>query len=67
MTSSVTVDRIVELLRNEVSRSEIQSVLAQQDTQVTQFVMLLVKAEEKKKTDEGKKDAAVTIVEQCKP
>ena len=54
-------------MRNEVSREQVQSVMAQQDSVVTRFVSLLL-TEEKKQADERKKDAAITITDtQCKP
>ena len=63
------MDEIVQLLRSEVSRDAVQLAVAQQDSVVTQFVSLLLKAETLQATP-GKKDgdAAITITgTQCKP
>lgn len=61
------VDRIVEVLRSDVSRAEIQNIVNQVDNTVTQFVALLVKEEtrqadeaEKKKDKDKDKVVAVT-------
>jgi len=66
------VERIVEILRTEVSRAEIQEIVQQVDNTVTQFVALLIKEEsrqaeekDKKKEEEKKKEAVITD-KQCK-
>ena len=61
-----TLDRIVDLLRNEVSREQVQSVVTQQDSLVTQFVTLL-RREETKQAEERQKDAITITDTQCKP
>ena len=68
------VDRIIEVLRTEVSRAEIAEIVQQVDNTVTQFVALLVKeetrqAEEKekeKKKEDGKNKETVITDKQCK-
>ena len=65
------VERIVEVLRNDVSRAEVQAIVNEIDNNVTRFVALLIKeeakqAEDKRKEDDKKESIAVISSEQCK-
>ncbi|MCY7318689.1 MAG: hypothetical protein LH617_08160 [Ramlibacter sp.] len=65
--TSPTVDRIVALLRDEESRDNVVRAVAEQQSVVTQFVSLLLQ-EEKRQSEDGKKDSAITFTDtQCKP
>ncbi len=61
------MDKIVELLRNEVSRDTVQQAVQEQETVVTKFVSLLLK-EESSQAEEKKKEASVTVTDDgCRP
>lgn len=60
---------IVDLLRNEATREQVQLAVVEQQSVVTTFVALLLKEEERQAGD-PKKDSAVTsnvTATQCKP
>ena len=59
------------MLRNDVSRAEVQAIVNEIDNNVTRFVALLIKeeakqAEDKRKEDDKKESIAVISSEQCK-
>lgn len=61
-----TVERIVLLLRNEESRSQVQQAVAEQQDTVTRFVSLLVR-EEENQTAGAKRDAEIVVTDvQCR-
>jgi filamentous hemagglutinin family protein len=67
--ASPTVQLIVDLLRNDATREQVQLAVVEQQTVVTTFVSLLLKEEERQSGD-PKKDSAVTsnvTATQCKP
>ena len=55
------VDRIVELLRTDTSRAEIQKIVDEVSNTLTKFVSLLIR-EETSQSDEKKKDEKAGIV-----
>lgn len=60
------VERIVLLLRDEESRSQVQLAVAEQQTTVTRFVSLLVKEEESQAAG-AKRDADIVVTDvQCR-
>ena len=63
------MERIVELLRNEATREQVQLAVTEQQTVVTQFVSLLIREEERQAGDVKKESAVVNNVTatQCKP
>ena len=55
------------LLRDEESRDNVVRAVTEQQSVVMQFVSLLLK-EEKRQSEDGKKDSAITFTDtQCKP
>jgi hypothetical protein len=64
-----TVEKIVEMLRNDATREQVQLAVTEQLNVVTTFVSLVLK-EEARQGDDNKKESAVTsnvTATQCKP
>jgi len=71
VATAPAVEKIVELLRNEVTRQEVQQAVQEQETVVTKFVSLLLKEEAAQAADKDarkKKDGDIVSTDtQCKP
>lgn len=63
------VDRIVDVLRNDTSRAEVQNIVNEIDNTLTRFVSLLLTEESRQADDKARKEGeTIGLVdpEQCK-